>query len=36
MRFFNKTPEHLVPNQGGFMWPGSQYQYLMKTDKPSE
>ena len=29
MRFFNKTPEHLVPNQGGFMWPGSQYQYVV-------
>lgn len=25
MRFFNKTPEHLAPNQGGLVWPGSQY-----------
>ena len=25
MRFLNKTPEHLVPNQGGFFWPGSIY-----------
>ena len=25
MRFFNKTPEHLTPNQGGLVWPGSQY-----------
>ena len=32
MRFFNKTPEHLVPNQGGFMWPGSQYKYLVQTE----
>lgn len=25
MRFFNKTPERLAPNQGGLVWPGSQY-----------
>ena len=25
MRFMNKTPEHLAPNQGGLVWPGSQY-----------
>jgi hypothetical protein len=25
MRFLNKTPEHLAPNQGGLVWPGSQY-----------
>ena len=36
MRFFNKTPEHLVPNQGGFMWPGSQYRYLVKAETASE
>jgi len=25
MRFMNKTPEHLAPNQGGLVWPGSEY-----------
>lgn len=26
IRYLNKIPEHLVPNQGGFVWPGTQYK----------
>ena len=31
MRYLTKIPDNLIPNQGGFVWPGSQYKYLVKS-----
>ena len=33
MKYYNRGFENLVPNQGGFMWPGSQYQYVHISQK---